>query len=275
MSVILLVLAAYAGLLLLLRLNEDRLVYFPDRQPPPLPPAALGLRVEPVSFPGADGIRLTGWVIPSTDTRPSEWWLLVFHGNAGNLATGGRPEHDRQLRDLGLNILALDYRGYGASEGTPSEAGLYADAEGAYAYLRSRGVPADRIVIYGHSLGSAVAIDLASRVAAAGLIVEGAFTSATDLGQEAYPFVPVRLIARSRFASIEKISQVTVPKLFIHGRSDATIPIRHGRRLFEAAPEPKTFLEVAGGHDDAFQVGAVEYEAGIARFLTGLGAMRR
>ena len=150
---------------------------------------------------------------------------------------------------MGLNLLAFDYRGYGESGGAPSEAGLYRDAEAAYRYLRRElGVPADRIILFGHSLGSAVAIDLASRVPPAGLIVEGAFTSATDRGQELYPYIPVRWIAASRFNSIGKMPLVTAPKLFLHAVHDEVIPLAHGRRLFEAASPPKRFVELGGGH---------------------------
>jgi hypothetical protein len=256
----------YGALLAWLVGNENRLIYFPDPGPVPLP---AGLPVAPVHFAAPDGVRLTAWVIvPQVD---SARWILVFHGNAGNLGTPGRPEHDRQLRGLGFGILALDYRGYGDSDGTPSEAGLYADARAAYDYLTSvRGVPPERIVIYGHSLGAAVAIQLATQVPAGGLIVEGAFTSAPDLGAEVYPFVPVRLIARNRFPSLERVRLLRMPLLVVHGRDDQTIPIAHGRRLFDAAPEPKSFLEVAGGHDDAYAIGAREYEEGIRRFVASL-----
>ena len=261
-----LALLLYGGLLVLLFRYENRLVFFPDPGPVPLP---AGLPIEPVRLTTPDGVRLSAWlIVPQADTSR---WLLIFHGNAGNLGTPGRPEHDRQLRDLGLGLLALDYRGYGDSEGSPSESGLYTDARAAYDYLREvRGIPAGRIVIYGHSLGSAVAIELATQVPAAGLIVEGAFTSVRDRGAEIYPFVPVRLLARNRFASLERIARVRMPVLVVHGRDDSTIPIAHGRRLFRAAPEPKTFLEVAGGHDDAYAVGGREYMEGIRRFLAAL-----
>lgn len=260
------VLLLYGGALAWLLFNEDRMVYFPEPGPVRPPP---GLPVEPVSFSAPDGVRLSAWVlVPESDTAH---WILSLHGNAGNLGTPGRPEHDRQFRDLGLGLLALDYRGYGDSQGTPSEAGLYADARAAYDYLtRVRGIPARRIVIYGHSLGSAVAIELATTRPAAGLIVEGAPTSVPDRGAELWPLIPVRLMARNRFPSLGRISRVSMPVLIIHGRDDTTIPIAHGRRLFRAALEPKTFVEVAGGHDDAYAVGAREYEQGIGRFLASL-----
>jgi fermentation-respiration switch protein FrsA (DUF1100 family) len=201
-----------------------------------------------------------GLVIPPPAPADSARWVLVLHGNAGNLATPGRPEHDRQLHDLGLGILAPDYRGYGESEGKPSEAGLYADARSAYEFLRdSLGIPPNRIVIYGHSLGSAVATHLATSVDAAGLILEGSFTSVADLGQEIYPWVPVRWLSRNRFDSKGHSGNLRMPLLMIHGRNDMTVPPAPGPAAVSAAPGPKTFLEVPGGHDDAFETGAEAY----------------
>jgi hypothetical protein len=247
--------------------NQDSLVFFPDRGRIPAPPADLGREARIVRFKGQDG-GLVAWVIPPPSAADSARWVLILHGNAGNLATPGRPEHDRQLHDLGLGVLAPDYRGYGESEGRPSEAGLYADARASYDFLRdSLGVPPPRILIYGHSLGSAVATQLATSVEAAGLILEGSFTSVADLGQEIYPWVPVRWFSRNRFDSRSRIGKLRMPLLMIHGRNDVTVPLAQGRRLFAAAPEPKTFLEVPGGHDDAYEVGAEAYEAGIRRFL--------
>jgi hypothetical protein len=261
----------YLGIVLWFRANENAFVFFPEAGPVGSPPRELGDQARLVRFPALDGTPLTAWVIPPLQQSANVRWVLVLHGNAGNLMTPGRVDHDGQLRRLGLGVFALDYRGYGESEGSPSEAGVYADARAAYSYLRdSIGVPPDRIVVYGHSLGSAVAVELATEVPAVGLIIEGAFTSVPDRGAEVYPFIPVRLLARSSFNSLERIPRVRMPVLVIHGRDDTTIPIAHGRRLFASAPEPKTFLEVAGAHDDAYEVGAVEYEKGIRDFLAGL-----
>jgi fermentation-respiration switch protein FrsA (DUF1100 family) len=271
LGVIALVALLYAGLLVWFRWNEDRFVYFPEPGPLASPPASLGLHPRRVEFTAPDGVRLVAWRFDPLAGDSTTRWALVLHGNAGNLSTPGRPEHTRQFLGLGLGVFAVDYRGYGESDGRPSEAGLYTDARAAYDFLRdSIGVPPARIVIYGHSLGSAVAVELATTAPAAGLIIEGAFTSAPDLGGEIYPFLPTRLLARNRFDSIHRIGALRMPLLVIHGRDDGTIPIAHGRRLFAAAPEPKRFLEVAGGHDDAYRVGAAAYEAGIAAFLASL-----
>ncbi len=260
-------LLGYGAVIGLLVYNEDSLVYFPEPGPVPIP---AGLPIEAVRFTTPDSAHLAGWVIPPE--RDSSYWLLVFHGNAGNIATPGRPEHAAQMRRLGLGLFAIDYRGYGDSDGVPGETGLYRDARAAWDYLTTtRQVPPSRIVIYGHSLGSAVAVELATTVPAAGLIIEGAFTSVPDRGAELYPFLPVRFIARNRFPSLDRIGTLRMPLLVLHGRDDVTIPISHGRRLFEAAPEPKQFVETAGGHADAYLAGAREYEAGISRFLATLG----
>jgi uncharacterized protein len=263
---------AYLAFLLLLRLSESRLLYAPgsSRTLTPAPPA-LGLAPERVEIPSGDGVTLVAWVIraPATDTAGR--WLLICHGNAGNLSDAGRPEHYAGLRALGLNLLAFDYRGYGESGGSPSEAGVYRDAEAAYEYLRDTlGVPSERIVLFGHSLGSAVAVELATREPAAGLVLDGALMSVIARAQEVYPYVPVRWIARSRFASIEKIGRVEIPKLFLHARRDDVVPIAHGRRLYEAAPPPKTFVALAGGHGDAFETDSAVYFGAIARFLAEL-----
>jgi fermentation-respiration switch protein FrsA (DUF1100 family) len=176
------------------------------------------------------------------------------------------------LRRLGLNLLAFDYRGYGESGGVPSERGLYKDADAAYRYLRDQlGVPPERIIVFGHSLGSAVAVDLASRVPVGALIVEGALTSVIERGQELYPFIPVRWVAGTRFSSIDKISRVGIPKLFLHASGDEVIPLAHGRRLYQAAPPPKTFVELRGGHGDAFEADSATYFGAIERFLSASG----
>ena len=262
----------YGGILLLLRVYESRLIYFPGPERTLVaPPPSLGLPIQRVEITTEDAVNLVAWVIPAEPR--SSWWLLVCHGNAGNLSEFDRPLHYAGLRQLGLNLLAFDYRGYGESGGAPSEAGLYRDADAAYRFLTNeRGVPASRIVIFGHSLGSAVAIDLASRVRSAGLIVEGAFTSAIDRGQELYPYIPVHWIAKSRFNSVDKISGMTVPKLFLHAKGDEVIPLAHGRRLYEAASPPKTFVELRGGHGNAFDMDSTRYFGSIAQFLAGLPA---
>jgi uncharacterized protein len=270
---VLLVVIAYLGLLLLLRLNESRLIYFPGSvRRLTDAPAGLQLPVRRAAIRTEDGLTLGSWVIPAGPDSTG-YWVLICHGNAGNLSEFGRPAHYAGLRALGLSLLAFDYRGYGESEGAPSEAGLYRDANAAYQYLRGGlRVPPERIIVFGHSLGSTVAVDLASRVPAAGLILEGALTSVIERGAELYPYIPVRWIGRSRFSSIDKISQVSIPKLFLHARADDVVPLAHGRRLFEAALPPKTFVELNGGHGDAFELDSVTYFGSIRQFVEAVRA---
>jgi fermentation-respiration switch protein FrsA (DUF1100 family) len=265
--VLLVPLLGYGGFVGALAWIENRLVFpvAPWTRHLAPPEARLGLRPERVTTVTSDGVRLVGWRMSADSSAP---WILIFHGNAGNIGDGGRPEHYARLRALGLNVLTFDYRGYGESEGTPTEAGVYRDAEAAFAFLRdSLGVPPERTIIFGHSLGSAVAVDLASHVSAAGLILDGSFTSAPDAARYAYPFVPVRLIMRNRFASDEKIARATMPKLFLHGRWDQVIPISLGRQLYERAGGPKTFVQLNGGHDDAFLMDSAGYFGAVRAFL--------
>jgi uncharacterized protein len=259
-------LLGYGGFVGMLAWAEGRLVFPVLPETRRLAPPAVGLDLHPVRVTTVttDGVHLVGWVMASNTGAP---WILIFHGNAGNIGDAGRPEHYALLRNLGLNVLTFDYRGYGESEGTPTEAGLYRDADAAFGFLRdSLRAPPSRIWIFGHSLGSAVAVDLASRVEAAGLIVEGAFTSAPDVAHYAYRLVPVRLIMRNRFASDEKIVRVAMPKLFLHARADRVIPLVLGRRLYERAAGPKTFVQLMGGHD-AFLVDSAGYVGALGVFL--------
>jgi fermentation-respiration switch protein FrsA (DUF1100 family) len=266
-----LVLAGYLVILVVLRLSESRLLYFPgSNRTLEDPPPELDLGVRRIELTGSDGVRLVSWAMPADSG--SGYWLLICHGNAGNISEVGRPYHYAGLRALGLSLFAFDYRGYGESEGTPTEAGLYRDADAAYRYLRdSLAVPAERIVVFGHSLGSAVAVELVSRVPAAGLVLDGALISVIERAQEVFPYAPVRWIAASRYPSIERVGSLSLPKLFLHAREDEVIPYRHGRRLFEAAAEPKLFVPLRGGHGDAFEVDSAAYFGAIGRFVAELG----
>jgi pimeloyl-ACP methyl ester carboxylesterase len=271
--VVTLIAVTYAASVGMVRFLEQRQLYAPDVDRTLVAPREqLGLPVERVELMTRDSITLVGWVIPGERTQSvddSPIWLLICKGNQGNIAAPARLQHYAALRQLGLNILAFDYRGYGESNGKPTEAGLYLDADAAYRYLReTRGIPASRIILFGHSLGSAVAIDLAVRVPVAGLIVEGAFTSVVDRAQELYSWAPVRWLPVSRFASLDKVDRIRAPKLFLHATADGTIPIAHGRHLYERAVPPKEFVELRGGHGDAFEVDSATYFESIARFAS-------
>jgi uncharacterized protein len=260
---------AYIAAIIGVRLMERSLVYQPGPRPVDIPDAALALKQQEVTFHAADSTRLTAWIVPAANGGPDAPWVLISHGNYGNIGFGGRPQFYAWFRDLGVNLFAYDYRGFGASDGVPSEAGVYSDAAAAYRYLAdSLHVPASRIILFGHSLGTGVTIELARHVAAAGLIVEDAYTSVVNRGQEAYPLLPIKLIAKSRFASIDKVGELRLPKLFLHARHDEVIPFEHGKQVFAAAAEPKEFVELNSGHADGYLTARATYYGSIDAFIT-------
>ncbi len=214
-----------------------------------------------------DGVRIHGWRVRRAESGENDPLLLFFHGNAGNLSDRAELAVELAIR-AEAQVFLVGYRGYGRSEGRPSEKGLFLDACAAWRELTtSRGVDPGRIVIFGKSLGGAVAVDLAAGVEPAGLIVESSFTSIPDMAATHYPFVP-RAFVRTRMDSLSKIPRVRCPKLFIHSRSDRVVPYELGRRLFEAAPKPKRFHEVVGaGHNETWLVGGAAYFAAIREFV--------
>ncbi len=246
MLVAVLAVLAYAGGVIWLVTQETRIVFDAGRPLGDLRPAAP---FEDVTLAESEGLRQRLWVLRTAtdaDTRP---WVLYLHGNAANVASRLNILHCERLRGLGLNVLAAEYRGFGGMAGVPTEAGLDADARSAYEYLRQT-LHADprRVIIYGWSLGSAVAVDLASHVDKAAVILEGAPASLVAIGERRYPYFPIRLLIRNPFESIRKIDRVGSPVLFLHSPEDAVIPFLEGRKLFAAAPAPKQFVEVSGGH---------------------------
>lgn len=205
-------------------------------------PADVGLPYTQVVITAADGVRLAAWSIPAAPTAP---WAIYFHGNGKTIA--GYLGAALQLHRLGLNVLLPEYRGYGESEGAPSEKGFYRDADASYRYLLAAGVPPHHIVVYGFSLGSGVAVDLASRVQVGALVVEAGYTSLPDVARSLYRLAPTALMG-NRFASLTKLRRVAAPTLVLHAPDDRTVPFAQGRALFAAAPEPKHFLQLQGGH---------------------------
>ncbi len=249
---------------------ERTFIYFPERRLAATP-ADVGLEFEDLRFRAADGTRLHGWLVPGRAETP----LLWFHGNAGNI--GDRVPLLADLhRELQVAILILEYRGYGASEGTPSEAGLYLDARAALATLAEQlAVPAGRVVLFGQSLGAAVAVELASHGPPAGLILESPFTSVADMARHHYAWLPVWPLLRGRFDSLARIADLSAPLLLVHGADDEIVPARMGERLFAAAREPKRLLLIpGGGHNDAYLVGRGAYLAALREFLAGLETAR-
>lgn len=256
----------YGALLLLLFAAQGRLLYFPTRAIAATP-ADAGLPFEEVWLRAEDGVRLQAWFVPAPQDRGT---ILFFHGNAGNLSH--RLESLELFHRLGWSTLILSYRGYGRSEGRPSERGTYRDAEAAWRHLvEERGTPPRRIVLFGRSLGGGVAAWLAERRTPAGLVLESTFTSVADLASEIYPFVPARLLVRFRYPTLARLPGIRCPVLVVHSPDDEIIPYRHGRRLWEAAREPKRFVQLRGGHNEGFRTTGPTYHRGLAAFLGSLG----
>ncbi len=251
--------AGYVALAALAYVFQRRLQYLPSRGPVPLPSGPRWEGLEEFRVQTADGLWILGWYWPGGDVD-----LLIFHGNAGH--RGHRLEWLEELHSLGFGLCMIDYRGYGGSEGSPTERGLYLDAEAALSWLRGRG--AKKIVYMGESLGTAVAVELARRHPPSALILESGFSSARDVGQRAYPFLPVRALLKDGYDSIEKIGEVTAPILCIHGTRDSIAPMELARKLYESAPGPKEWYEVAGaGHNDLPWVGGRRYFETIRDFV--------
>ena len=259
-----LLLVAYVAIAILAYIFQRRLLYFPDlgeRLPVgnELPPG-----LEEATIKTADGVRLHAWYWPGE--RPVT--LVIFHGNGSH--RGNRLGWITLLHDtLGVGVFILDYRGYGGSGGSPTEKGLYLDAEAAWKWLADRA--AGKLVYYGESLGGAVAVELARHRAPAALILQSAFSSAVDVARKAYPFLPVNLLMKDRYENLKKISEVHCPTLVIHGEADNIVPPALGRALFEAANEPKEWYPVAdAGHNDLPWRGGKEYLRRLEAFLERL-----
>jgi pimeloyl-ACP methyl ester carboxylesterase len=263
---VLLIVAAigYGAAVVWLITQETRIVFQAGRT---LATGRPAFPYEQVDLPRADGARQFAWVMRRTASDDGPW-VLFLHGNAATIASKVNIAHYTELRALGLNVLAPEYRGFGGLDGSPTEAVLEADARAAYDYLHvTRRIAPDRIVIYGWSLGGAVAVNLAAQTEEAAVILEGAPAAVVDIGQLRHPFFPIRLIMRNPFNSIGKIERIGSPMLFLHGMDDAVVPISEGRRLFAAARGDKTFVEVRGGHVTASEEDGERFYGAIRQFL--------
>lgn len=246
---------------------EEQFIFFPAVYPDgnyELIPRSLSL--EDHWFTAPDGVRLHGWLLRADSTSPA---LVISHGNAGNISH--RLEFIRQLHRLGCTVFIYDYRGYGRSEGSPSEEGVYLDGTGAFDYLASLdGIDPKRVALFGQSLGGAVAVHVAAKRRPAALILEATFSSARDVAAELYSFLPARFFLRSKFDSESTIRKNTAPLLMLHGSVDSIIPVKLGRKLFDAANPPKEFIEIRGAsHNDVYLVGGDRYLQKIREFLHG------
>jgi fermentation-respiration switch protein FrsA (DUF1100 family) len=263
-----LVIIPVLGLMLLNALmyfQQPGMIFYPTRDLDQTP-ADWGLDYEDVTFNTADNVQLHGWYVPSPQ---SEQVLLFFHGNAGNISH--RRESIELFHRLGLNVFIIDYRGYGNSTGKPDEQGLYQDAAAAWRYLtEEKDFANNQILIFGRSLGGAVAARLASGVQARGLIVESTLSSARDFAKTAFPVLSRLVVTRYGFNTAENIQHVNYPVLVLHSPDDEIMPFQLGEKVFQSAHQPKHFVRMQGGHNDGFLQSQPEYEQQLSRWLNTL-----
>ena len=243
---------------------EDSFIFHPSAEIVQTPRQA-GLPFQDHFFTSADGVRLHGWFIPHRDARATLVW---FHGNAGNISH--RVENIKLLHDrVKINIFIFDYRGYGRSAGSISEEGAYRDGAAALDFVRQQlAVEAKSLIIFGRSLGAAVAVEMALQFACRGLILETPFTSIRDMAKTVFPVLPIGLFLQTRFDVLEKIAQVKVPLLVLHGDRDDLVPYEHGQRVFAAARAPKEFYTIIGAkHNDTYLVGGEAYFERLRSFV--------
>lgn len=243
------------------------LLYHPERAAPDMNPGAYGAAYEEFRLDAPDGVRLHGWRLPGDAPAGRRRALLVFHGNAGNLATA---VHRLILYSrLGCDVYMIDYHGYGASDGAASERNLYMDAEAVWNHLvRDRGLRAEEIVVMGYSLGGAVAAYLAEREnGAAGLILESTFTRLSDVAGDLFPMLPCRLILGNAFNTSERLSSLAMPLLVMHGQGDELVPYKYGRSIFESYRGPKRFLRIGDDHNLGYLANGDLYAETIGSFL--------
>jgi uncharacterized protein len=240
--------ATYLAILALLFFLQRSLLYAPDRRRPNLADVGLAPTMRAIELVTADGLRLLAWY-QAPSANPGAL-LLYLHGNAGHI--GDRGDRVRPYLNAGFGVLLVEYRGFGGNPGRPSETGIYADARAALAFLTQHGVTADRIILYGESLGTGVAVQMAVERGCAALVLEAPYTSVAAVAQGRYWMFPVRRLVLDKFDSLSKIGRVRCPVFIMHGERDRIIPVRYGRELFQATPEPKDAKWFADGNHTNF-----------------------
>jgi fermentation-respiration switch protein FrsA (DUF1100 family) len=261
--IIIIIAGVYVAFASFLFIFQSSFIYYLERTLS-ADPGNIGLSFENVSFETTDGVKLSGWFVPYDGARGV---ILFCHGNAGNISH--RLDSIRIFHRLELDVFIFDYRGYSESEGKPSESGTYKDVEAAWQYLvEERQLIPNRIVVFGRSLGGAVAAWQARSHKPGALILESTFTSVPDLGAEVYPFLPVKLMSRFKYDTEGYLKGVNCPVLIVHSPDDEMMPYRHGQRLFESANEPKEFLEISGSHNEGFIISGKRYEEGLNAFIS-------
>ncbi len=258
----------FLGFAVYLYFGQSRLIFFPTKEHA-VTPADLDIDYDDVRVESEPGLTVHGWYIEPKRPPDSAMPVVLFcHGNAGNISH--RLQTAAYLMELGSAVLLFDYRGYGLSEGSPGEPGIYRDADAFYDWLvETKGYAPQQIVVFGRSLGGTVAVDLAAHRPCRGLIVESSLTSAEDMAQKMFPFFPVRWLLKYKLNSLEKISAVSSPVLVTHSPEDDLIPYEMGRKLYEAASEPKRFVELVGGHNDRSYFELESYRTAVNDILNG------
>jgi len=265
-----LVAGLFVALSIMVYFGQGRMMFMPSREID-ITPDQAGLAYEDVFIEVAEGERFHAWYFPVEAAVATSRTVLFFHGNAGNISH--RLSTAQLLLEMGVNVLIFDYRGYGRSDGEPTEINIYADARAAYNWLleEKQLMPSD-IFLFGRSLGGAVAIELAVSNECAGVILESSFTSIVDMGRRLYPYLPVSLLARYRFDAISKIGQVRSKVLVTHSPDDEMIPYEMGRQLYEAASDNRAFIVLSGGHNDQSYFDNTNYRNGLQEFFGTGGA---
>lgn len=262
MYLLIAILFVYAGMVAFLYFFQSRFMYSPERRLIATP-HEIGGNYEAITFRTEDGVELSAWFVPAKKSRGV---VLFCHGNAGNISN--RISYLEVFQKLGLSTLMFDYRGYGASEGSPSEKGTYRDALAAWNYLvEKRGVAPERIVLFGESMGGAVASWLAQTNRPAALVIQSAFTSVPDMAAKLYPFIPTRWIVRYSYDTKDYLKKVACPILVVHSCEDEVVPYSQGCKLFEIAGGPKAFIELKGDHNSGFMTSGDCYIDGLKRFI--------
>lgn len=253
----------YLAMCAYLYFGQSGLIYFPSKELESTPDA-LGLRYEELTIQTQDSVNISAWYIPADESRAT---ILFSHGNGGNISH--RLESIAIFNRLRMNVLIYDYRGYGKSAGVSSEEGTYDDVRAVWGYLvKAREISPDDIILFGRSLGAAVASRLSTEISPRALILESPLSSIPDMGARLYPFLPVRLLARFDYNTAKHVEDVSCPTLVIHSREDEIAPFSGGRKVFESSANPAGFLEISGGHNDGFLISGEKYLAGLDEFIT-------
>ena len=267
---------AYIGLAIALYLGQSNLVFMPSKDVIETP-EILSIKFENIQITTRDNVNLDSWFVPAKDNDLVGKGVILFcHGNGGNISN--RISYLPIFRELGLATFLFDYRGYGKSGGTPTEEGTYADVEVAWQYLtQERQIPPQKIIIYGESLGGAIASYLAQKISqpngnnnAGGLVLASTFTSISDRAAELYPFMPIRFLSRFSYNSIERLPSIKIPVLVIHSIDDEIIPFHHGDRNFQVANQPKKLVKLRGDHNGGFLDSLETYRNGLNEFIQSI-----